>query len=160
MRIVAPALLFTLGLAAEAPPKPVLGTVAKFRMQSLQIGVQTDEGALAMVKVAPETEVVQVPPGDLDLKHAKPAEMTELTIGDRVLVSYAPGMTAARRIVVVSATEIAKRNEEVRRDWLKRGISGVVAAKSGRRLTVEQRVPGAVKTFDLALGDSTKIRRY
>jgi hypothetical protein len=160
MKSVALALLLSWGASAEAPQKPVLGTVAKFRMQSLEIGVQADDGKLTMVKIAPETEVVQVPPGELDLKHAKPAAMTDLTVGDRVLVSYAPDMKPARRIVVVSATEIAKRNEAVRLDWQQRGISGVVSAKNGKHLTIEQRSPGSVKTLDIGLSDTTKLRRY
>jgi hypothetical protein len=143
--------------AAEKPGKSVLGTVTKFKMDALQIGVQPDDGKAVMVTVALETEVVQVPPGEHDLQHAKPARMTDLAIGDRVLVSFVHDMKAARRIVVISATEIAARNEAVRADWQKRGISGVVAAKNGRRISLELRAPGSVKTIEVAIGDSVKF---
>jgi hypothetical protein len=79
--------------------------------------------------------------------------MTDMALGDRVLVSFKPGTTEATRILVMSATDITKRNEADRLDWNKRGISGVVASRTGNTITLKK---GAVITVD----DKTTYRRY
>src|SRR5919106_4592333 len=118
-------------LIAQVPTKPILGTVTEFKTDSLEIGVRLEHGKHAFVKVGPETEVVRVAPGDLELKKAEPVKLTDIAYGDRVLVSFVAGMTEARRIVVISATDIAKRDEAERQDWRRRGVSGLVASKNG-----------------------------
>ena len=52
-------------------------------------------------------------------------ELADVARGDRVLVSFVEGMEEARRIVVVSASDIARRNAAERLDWEKRGITGL-----------------------------------
>ena len=51
------------------------------------------------------------------------ANVTELAIGDRVLVTLEPGTTNVRRIVIMAATDIGAREEADRRDWNARGVS-------------------------------------
>src|ERR1017187_7517882 len=127
-------------LAAQAaPPKSILGTVTECRMASLEIGIKPDNGAPVFLKISTETEVVQIEPGERDLSKAKPVRVTDLALSDRVLVSFAAGMTEARRIVLISATDIAKRNEAERLDWQKRGISGTVTAVNGGEITLQMR---------------------
>jgi hypothetical protein len=53
----------------------------------------------------------------------------------------------------MSATDITRRNESDRLDWNKRGLSGVVASKSGNTLTLKK---GQVITVD----EKTSYRRY
>ena len=95
-------------------------------MASLEIGIKPDAGAPAFVRVSAETEVVQVGPGERDLSKAKPARVTDLALGDRVLASFVSGMPEARRIVLITATDIARRNEDERLDWQRRGVTGTV----------------------------------
>jgi hypothetical protein len=148
-------------LAAQAaPPKAILGTVTEFRMASLEIGIKPDHGAAIFFKISTETEVVQVEPGERDLSKAKPVRVTDLALSDRVLVSFVSGMTEARRIVLISATDIAKRNEAERLDWQKRGISGIVTAKSGGEITLLMRTPQGPPAIAVAITAKTAIRRY
>jgi len=124
--------------AAEPPvPKPIAGTVADFKTSSLQIVVNADDGRSASFFFGPQTEVVQVPPGERDLTKARPAHVTDLSKGDRILVSFVSGLSDARRIVWISATDIAARNEAERLDWQKRGISGTVVSSDGGEVTIE-----------------------
>jgi hypothetical protein len=165
MRFLISATLFVATLAAQPHSQPdhsqpILGTVTEFRMGSLQIGVKPDDAAGLMFKVSPETEVVRVPPGERDLQKAKPAQVTDLALGDRILVSFVPGMHEARRILVISSTDIAQRNEAIRLNWEKRGVSGTVAATSGNEITLEIRTPGEVHTTIVTLSDKTILRRY
>jgi hypothetical protein len=99
------------------PLKSVAGTVTGFKVDAhtRAILVKSDQGDVSTIPFAPETEVVRVAPGERDLKKAEPARITEIVTSDRVLVSFVEGMTNARRIVLVTATDIAKRNEASRR---------------------------------------------
>jgi len=146
--------------SAQTAPKSVLGTVTAFKVDTLEFGVKPDNGAPLRVKVGPETEVVTIPPGESGLAKAKPAKVTNIALGDRVLVSFVDGMTEARRIVLIPADDIARRNEAERLDWQRRGISGIVSSTSGDMVTLEQRTPQGVKTAVITVSGQTRIRRY
>jgi ribosomal protein L14 len=87
-------------------------------------------------------------------------KMTDMGLGDRVLVSLKPGTSEALRIVVMSATDITKRNEADSLDWTKRGISGVVAAKAGNTITLKKRGPAGDVIMTVTIDDKTAYRRY
>src|SRR5688572_32820653 len=46
------------------------------------------------------------------LTRGKPARLTDVAAGDRVLVSFVEGLPEARRIVLVSADDITKRDRK------------------------------------------------
>src|SRR5262249_50299846 len=138
----------------------IVGTVTGFKPGALEIGVKPDGGAPQFFKVGPETQVVRVPPGERDLEKAAPAKVTELATGDRIMVSFVTGLTEARRIVLISAGEIAKRNEAERQDWKARGVSGIVASKNGNEIALELRTSQGAQTVTVLVTGKTKIRRY
>ncbi|HLK65434.1 MAG TPA: hypothetical protein VKU19_18475 [Bryobacteraceae bacterium] len=160
--ILSLALLIALATAIPAADvrKAISGTVSDFKVNSLEIGVQSDDGQAIYFPIGPETQVVQVPPGERDLSKAKPARITDLSRGDRILVSFVSGLTEARRIVWISATDIAARNAAERLDWQKRGIAGVVMGKEGNEVTLEIRSPLGAETTTLVVDAKTVIRRY
>jgi len=147
-------------VGAQSAPKPVLGTVTAFQVDTLEFGVKPDGGSPLLVKVGPETDVVTIPPGESGLAKSKPAKATDIALGDRVLVSFVDGMTEARRIVLIPAGDIARRNEAERLDWQRRGISGIVSSTNGGVVTLEQRTPQGVKTAVITVTGKTRIRRY
>ena len=59
----------------------------------------------------------KVAPGVNDRKQAHTIKVTDVHLGDRVLATPEPGTMNLRRIVVMSATEISKRDEADRADW-------------------------------------------
>lgn len=146
--------------AQPAAAKPVSGTVVDFKPAALEIAVRSDSGENVFVKVGPETEVMRVPPGEHDLSQAKPARLTSLGRGDRVLVSYVTGLAEARRIVWISANDIDARNQAERDDWKTRGISGIVTAVQGQDIAIEIRTPQGAHTATIAVTGKTKVRRY
>src|ERR1700753_715624 len=79
--------------AADGVRKPIAGTLTEFRVNSLEVGVKTDEGEVDFFSVGPDTEVVQIPPGEHDLKRGKTAKVTDLACGDRILVSFVTGLS-------------------------------------------------------------------
>jgi hypothetical protein len=147
-------------LGAQTLPKPILGTVTEFKVDSLEFGVKPDHGDISFVRFGPETEVVRIAPSELDLAKAEPAKLTDIARGDRVLVSFVAGMTEARRIVVISANDLAKRDEAARQDWRERGVSGIVASKNGSEVTLEARSMQDVRTITVTITERTVYRRY
>ena len=58
------------------------------------------------------------------------------------MATYVAGLTEARRVVLITGRDIAKRNEAERQDWKARGISGIVSAVDGDQILLELRTPG------------------
>jgi hypothetical protein len=141
-------------------PVTYLGSVTKIDPDQFEYTVKTDSGGLERFRVGPDTEVVQIAPGEQDLSKAKPARVTDVATGDRVLVSFVAGVTEARRMVMVSSDDIAHRNEAEKLDWQKRGLSGIVAAKTAEEITLETRTAGGVQKTAVVIGGKTKIRQY
>ena len=159
MRSVALALAFVTALAAQAQ-KSIIGTLTEFKMSSLEFGLQPDSGAPTSFSVSSDTDVYQVAPGERDLSKAKTAQVTDLSMGDRVMVTFVDGMTEARRIVMISASDIGKRNEAERLDWRARGVSGTVTAIHAEDITLRNASLDGPAEITLAIKPKTVIRRY
>jgi hypothetical protein len=155
--------LTTLGvllLAQAVAPKAIVGTVDGFKPESLEIRVKPDSGDAVSLKLTPSTQVLRVAPGEKDLKKAEPIKITDVASGDHVLVNLMPGVFEARRIVVMSSTDIAKKNEADSLDWNKRGIAGIVAAKNGNEITLRKRSLQGETKLTVSVSDATQYRRY
>jgi ribosomal protein L21E len=159
-RILGAAALLAAAAILLAQQKTVLGTVTKFQVDSLELGIQSDAGGAVLLKVGPETQVVQIPPGERDLSKAKPAKVTDLMLGDRIMVSFVDGLTDARRIVLIAADDIARRNEAERLDWQRRGISGSIAETNPEQIVVEIRTPKGAVRKTITVTSKTVVRRY
>jgi hypothetical protein len=147
-------------MAQTAVPKFIVGTVDGFKVESAEIRVKPDAGETVSLKVTAGTQVLRVAPGEKDLKKAEPIKITDVASGDHVLVNLMPAAFEARRIVVMSSADIAKRNEADSLDWNKRGVAGIVAAKNGNEITLKKRsLQGEVKLI-VTVSDSTQYRRY
>ncbi len=156
-RILFGAAVFAAVLAAQSQ-KTVAGTVTGFK--SLEIGIKTDAAEAASIKFGPDTQVVTVVPGERDLAKAKPAAVTDIVLGDRIMATYVAGLTEARRVVLITGRDIAKRNEAERQDWKARGISGIVTAVNGDQILLELRTPEGAHTVTVTVDAKTRIRRY
>jgi len=141
------------------PPRFV-GTIAAINVDTAEFTVKPDNGTLLTVKLTGDTVAEHVDPGAKDLKSAQPMKVSDIAVGDRVLVVMMPDSSEIRRIVDMSAIDITKRNEADRADWIKRGVGGVVAAKAGNEITLRTRaLTGEVRTT-VTVTDKTKYRRY
>jgi len=153
------AALFSLSAALWAQaPKPVLGTVTGFK--KLEIAVKSDAGETVSVGIGPETEVVQASPGERDLTKATRAAVTDILNGDRVMMSFVPGMKEARRIVLITSRDIAARNEAEKADWQARGINGLAVGVSAEGVRVLIRTPEGNHETIVTASAKTNIRRY
>ena len=150
---------------AQTAPKAVLGTVTAFQPEQAAFVVKADAGESVTVKLTSDTVVERVAPGEKSLKNATPISATQIAVGDKVLVSWMPNGTDARRIVVMAAADIGKRDEADRQDWTKRGVSGVVTAKNGSEITLRVRAlpsggGAAAPGTTVVLSEKTIFRRY
>ena len=146
--------------SAQAPANTsFVGTVAAFK-SGTEIEFKPDAGAPVDVKVTPDTLAQKIAPGETSLKNAVGASITDLTIGDRVLVTLESGTNNARRVVIMSATDISKRDEADRQDWNTRGLSGVVAERGGDTITIRSQSLQGESRQTVTVSDQTKFRRY
>lgn len=160
MRTVLVAAIAFISAIAGQSQKSIVGTVTGFRTASLEIGLQPDRGAPTYFKVSADTEVLQAEPGQRDLSKAKKVRITDLSPADRVLVTFVAGMPEARRIVLISAADISKRNEAERLDWQKRGVSGAVTAIHGDEITLRTGSMEGPPEITVVVTPKTLVRRY
>ena len=138
----------------------MVGTVSQFKAETAEIEIKPDNGAAVAMKVTADTIAQKVAPGVTDLKKAESIQITDVALGDRVLATPEAGTSNLRRIVVMSATDIVKKNEADRMDWARRGVSGVVAAKSGNEVTLKIRTwPGESQAV-VTVTEKTSFKRY
>jgi hypothetical protein len=153
----------SLGLWAQAP-KPVVGTVTAADSTTRSLTVKADDGSETKVVVAEGARVAQIPPGETSLQNAKPAELSAVTSGDRVLArgTVANNVLTANLIVLMSKTDIAKKQQQEQTLWATKGISGIVTAvdKAGRTVTVNSRGADGVKSVQITLTEKTSLKRY
>jgi hypothetical protein len=147
-------------MAAQPPAsKSFIGTVTAFK-PDIAVEIKPDNAAAVDVKLTADTVAQRVAPGEKTLRNAVTVNVAELTVGDRVLVTLEPDNTNARRIIIMSAKDIGKRDEADRQDWNTRGISGIVVAKSGSTITLRIRSFQGETRSTVTVSDQTKFRRY
>ena len=130
------------------------------------ITLTPDTGSDVRVAVSAATRIVRIAPGEKSLKNAAPIQLSDLQVGDRVLVGGkgsddAKSLVAAS-IVVMKRTDLEARNEQASQDWQKRGIGGLVTAVDVPAVTVTISVTGlgGTKTILVHTAKDTVIRRY
>jgi hypothetical protein len=146
--------------AQSIESRSVVGTVSAIRAEPAEIEVRPDQGDAVTVKFRPDTLVQRVAPGEKDLKKAQSIQITDLAAGDRVLVSFAPGIVEARRIVVMSATELDKSRQAERQDWIQRGVYGIVAAIKSNEISLRTRSFHGEAAPTVTVTEKTMFRRY
>lgn len=144
----------------QAKSRSVVGTVTGFRPDALEMVVKTDKGEETPVKLSPETAIQRVAPGSTDLKSAQSIAVGDINKGDRVLVSFTGEESAARRVIVMPSTDIAKRNEADKLDWQKRGVAGVVVSKKSGEIELRLRSMRGASVAKVIVTDATKFHRY
>jgi hypothetical protein len=143
-----------------AATKSVLGTVTSFNKEAKSLDVKPENAASVPVKLLPNTIVQRIAPGATNLANASTIAASDISVGDRILVTVAANGSDVLRVVVMSATDIAKRDDADRQDWVKRGLSGIVSAKNGEQILLKIRTPRGDVQQTIAVSAKTVIRRY
>src|ERR1700732_3622251 len=107
---------------------PVLGTIKSISGNSLVL--TSDAGVETTVDVRDSTKIVRITPGQKDLKDAQTIALTDLQVGDRILVRGKAGddnkTFSATSIIAMKKADIAEKQSHERDEWQKDGGGGVV----------------------------------
>lgn len=153
-------LLLAIPATAQAPAnQSFVGTVSAFK-SGTQFEFKPDQGVPVEVAITADTLAQKVAPGETSLKNAVAANLADLMIGDRALVTLEAGTNKARRIVIMTASDISKRDDSDRQDWNTRGLSGIVAERSGNTITIRSQSLQGENRQTITVSDQTKFRRY
>jgi len=112
------------------------------------------------------TTYSRLAPGETTMDKATSITLADLGEGDRVMAS---GKTAddrksipARKLVVMTKTDIAKKQEHERLEWRQRGILGVISAvkPATKEVTVSTRNATGTQPVIIPISDKVDLRRY
>jgi exosome complex RNA-binding protein Csl4 len=149
---------------AQTPLTQKVGAVKSINGNALVL--TADGGTEVSVTVADNAKIVQVAPGEKDLKSATPIALTDLQVGDRVLVRVrasddAKAMTAVW-VIAMKHTDLEAKKTQDREDWQKRGIGGLVSAvdPATGTITISTGTGATAKTVAIHTTKSTVLRRY
>jgi co-chaperonin GroES (HSP10) len=146
--------------AASTAVAKQIGTVKAISGNGLTL--TTDAGQQVAVSVADAARILQLAPGSTDLKSAQTIALTDIAVGDRVLVTGKAGedggSLTASRVILMKSSDIAQKNEAEKADWQKRGSGGLVSAVDAGSGTVT--ISAGAKKIQVQTGASTKFRRY
>jgi co-chaperonin GroES (HSP10) len=157
-----------LGTAAAqaAPAAPAtsaarqLGTIKAIDGSTLTLA--TDAGPQVTVNVSGTARILQLPPGSTDLNAAQAAALSDVAVGDRVLVTGAAGDSPAQfnasRLILMKSGAIAQKHESEQADWQRRGTGGIVSAVDPTTGTLT--VSAGSRKLQVVTGPGTIYRRY
>lgn len=148
-------------LNAQAPARFV-GTVTTVSGNSLT--VKTDAGDTKQVEVPASAVLKRLEPGQKDLSAAATIQLTDVAVGDRVLVKLDPNSATpqALQVVAMKKTDIAQRQQQEREEWQRNGTGGLVKSVDAAS-SVVQLTTGAgptAKTVTVHIGKDTVLKRY
>ena len=148
----------------QTPLTQKVGAVKSINGNALVL--TADGGSEVSVTVASNAKIVQVAPGEKDLKSATPIALTDLQVGDRILVrgratDDAKAMTAVG-IIAMKRTDVEAKKAQDRNDWQKRGIGGLVSAvdPATGTITISTGTGATAKTVAIHTTKGTVLRRY
>src|ERR1700679_1120742 len=148
---------------AQAPTPAAtrqFGTVKT--ISGTSITLTTDAGQQVAVSVADAARILQIAPGSTDLKTAQTITLTDISAGDRVLVTGKAGgdagTFAASRVILMKSGDIAQQHEMEQADWQKHGSGGIVSAVDAGTGVVTIAV--GAKKIQVNTSGTTKFRRY
>ncbi len=165
------ALLFTTGSvlaqgaapsSSQAAPARILGTVTAVsdgKVTVQQEGASTGEISVA---ITPETRLLRTAPGEKSLKNAAPMPVSDLAVGDRVLIRPTgdPAHPTASILVAIKQADISQAHEEQSADWQRRGVAGVVQSLDAAAGTITLRAQGPAAPLVIHTTPATAVRRY
>jgi hypothetical protein len=166
------AAIFLLSLGFSVPGQTpgvvsVIGEVKAIDNTSNQMVVRADNGVLFTVTLSDKTQYLRVAPGETSLAKATKIGLADVGSGDRVLArgrGAADQKTVpALQVVVMSKADLAKKQEQERAEWRRRGVSGIVASlnASTQEITVSSRtLAGAPQAVIIPVTEKVMMRRY
>ena len=148
---------------AAATSKAV-GTVKSISGNSIVLAAEG--GADTNVVVQDGARLLQIEPGETDLKKATPLQLGDLQNGDRILVRGTSGPDGksilAVSVIAMKKADLAARHAHEQAEWQRNGIGGLVSAvdPAAGTITVSTSALGANKNVLVHVSKNTVVRRY
>jgi hypothetical protein len=143
---------------AAVPPK--LGTVKTISGTSITLA--TDAGAMVTIAVPDTAKVQQLAVGSTDLKTAKPAQFSDIAVGDRLLAAVRAGDTpdsfVAKQVVVMKSADIAQMQAAQQAAWKTNGVGGIVSAVDPTSGTIT--ITSGAKSVAINTTSKTMFKRF
>ena len=130
------------------------------------VTLTTDAGSDVSVQVQDTTKLVQIAPGQKDLKDATPIRLADVQPGDRILVRGKladDGKTVlAVSVIAMKKSDIADKQSHEREEWQKHGLGGLVSSVDAATGVVSISLPslGEKKSAVVHVSKNTILRRY
>ena len=141
-------------------PEKMVGSVSAIALEKATLDVKGQDGTAVTIHLTSETILQRVAPGEKSLKNAETIQVSDIAVGDKVLVNSDPASGMARRLVVMSATAINRHDEADKMAWTTKGISGIVTAKTGDDLTLRLRTLQGEVQAHVLVSKATGFRKY
>jgi hypothetical protein len=150
---------------ATTPAVKPIGTVKAISGNNVTLA--TDSGLTLEVTIQASARILRTLPGQKTLQGATQITLQDLKVGDRMVVAH--GTTSeggksmeATVVFIMTAADVAAKQEQEQEDWNKRGTGGLVKSVDAANGTVTITVSGVggSKAILLHVSKSTIIRRY
>ena len=145
----------------------VIGEVKAIDAGAKQMIVRADSGVLFTVNLGDKTQYKRMALGQTTLTTATDITLSDIGPGDRVWARWRPGAdqktVPSAQVVVMSKADVAKKQEQERAEWRRRGVSGIVSALNPetKEITVSSRnMMGTSQAVIIPVTDKVMIRRY
>lgn len=118
------------------------------------------------VTVQPTARILRLAPGEKDLKNAMSLQVQDLHRGDTIRVrgtgSADGNSISALEVIVITQAAVAAVTDQIRQDWQKRGIGGVVESVDAGAGTVTLSIPNLTtkKIVSVHTTKETVVHRY
>lgn len=123
-------------------------------------------GPEVTVSVQPNARILRLASGDRDLQHATALQVQDLHVGDTVRVrgsASTDGNTiSALEVIVITQAAVSAVSDQMRQDWQKRGVGGLVESVDASSGTVTLSIPSVAekKTLVVHTTKDTLVHRY
>jgi Domain of unknown function (DUF5666) len=155
------------GSEARAQATTIAKSIGKIKtINGSTITLSPTSGSDIAVSVQPNARILRLMPGDKDLKNATPLQLQDLQVGDTIRARGAgseDGKTiSALEVIVITSSAVAAVTDQVRQDWQKRGVGGIVDSVDPATAAIHISVPrmGAKREVAIQTSKNTVIRRY
>ncbi len=145
----------------------VIGEVKAIDAAAKQMVVRDDKGVIFAVNLSDKTQYKRMAPGERTMTSATDITLADVGQGDRVWARWRAGSdqktVPSAQVVVMSKADVAKKQEQERAEWRKRGVSGIVTSvnPSTKEITVTSRsLMGTPQAVIIPITDKVLMRRY
>lgn len=150
--------------AAQPAIAKRIGTIKAINGNAITLAPES--GPDVPVTVEPNARLLRMASGDKDLKNAAPIQLQDLQVGDTVRVrgraSDDGKSIDALEVLVITRSAIEAVREQIRQDWQKRGLGGLVSSVDPAAGTVTVSVTGigGKRNVTVRAAKNTIVRRY